>query len=91
VRDDNSEREPRAGGEPALLGALVGWHSFLTPHGVALRLETATSLAGARQGELGVSDLTLSVAQMRALAHNLVQLADQREGVSRPKRRGWLW
>jgi len=83
--------EPQIDGEPILLGALLGWHSFPTAHGIALRLQTAITLEAAKRGALGVHDITLNATQMRALAHNLSQLADQREGIGRPKKRGWLW
>lgn len=88
---ENPDVEPRTEPDPILLGALVGWRSFPTSHGVALRLQTTTSLEAAKRGALGVHDVQLSVTQMRVLALNLDQLADQRDGIRRPKKRGWFW
>jgi hypothetical protein len=82
--------DERAVIEPVMLGALVGWKSFLTEHGVALRLQTVSSLEQAAELRLSLHDITLNARQMRALAHSLTEMADNREGVRRPKRRPWF-
>lgn len=76
---------------PTSLGALVGWTRHNSPNGAILCLETATSLAAAKGGDVVKTMMALNVRQLRSLALDLNRAADEAEKrtVRPPPRSFW--
>jgi cell division protein FtsB len=82
----------QSAGQPTILGALLGWMTFPSSHGVALRIETARSIEQIEAKEVELHVVTLNTRQLRALAHDLQQIANRQEHIEvrSEKRRKWF-
>lgn len=78
-------------GQPALLGALLGWRRFPLAKGGLVRLEVARRVEEARTGTYGLFDVALSRTQLRALGEDLIRAADEADGRPRDAERRRKW
>jgi hypothetical protein len=82
---------PKEFSPPQLIGVLLGWARYRVPTAAILRLQVGRTKEAAREGQVEQYDLALSSTQLRQLALDLVNAADELDG--RPPasaRRRWL-